>query len=108
MVKNPSATQEAQVRSLGCQDPLEKEMATLSSILAWRSPWTEESGGLTVGTQRVGHNLETKPLSPYIRWYWGALSRPPQYCHVSLLHGKGVDCKWSPGYGENSRQVLAS
>ena len=44
MVKNPSAVQETQVRSRG--DPLEKGMATHSSILAWRIPWTEESGGL--------------------------------------------------------------
>ena len=40
--------QETQVKSLGQEDPLEKEMATHSSILAWRIPWTEETGGLTV------------------------------------------------------------
>ena len=40
--------QETQVQSLGQEDPLEKEMATHSSILAWRIPWTEETGGLTV------------------------------------------------------------
>ena len=45
-VKNPPAMQETQVRSLGWEDPLEKEMATYSSILAWRAPWTEESGRL--------------------------------------------------------------
>ena len=45
------------VRSLGREDPLEKEMATCSSILAWRIPWTEEPGGLqSVGSQRVGHD----------------------------------------------------
>ena len=44
------------VRSLGREDPLEKGMATRSSILAWRIPWTEESGSLqSVGSQRVGH-----------------------------------------------------
>jgi len=43
MVKNPPAMQETQVRSLGQEDPLEKEMATDSSILAWRIPRTEES-----------------------------------------------------------------
>ena len=43
MVKNPPAMQETQVRSLGQEDPLEKEMATYSSILAWRIPRTEES-----------------------------------------------------------------
>ena len=45
-VKNLPAMQEAQVRSLGQEDPLEKEMATHSSLLAWRLPWTEEPGGL--------------------------------------------------------------
>ena len=45
-VNNLSATQETQVPSLGQEDPLEKEMATHSSILAWRIPWTEEPGGL--------------------------------------------------------------
>ena len=45
------------VRSLGREDPLEKEMATHSSILAWRIPWAEEPGGLqSTGSQRVGHN----------------------------------------------------
>ena len=46
-----------QVRFLGQEDPLEKEMATHSSILAWEIPWTEEPGGLwTMGLQRVRHN----------------------------------------------------
>ena len=46
MVKNPVAMHETWVQSLGLDDPLEKEMATHSSILAWRIPWTEEPGGL--------------------------------------------------------------
>ena len=46
MVKNLPAVWETWVRSLGWEDPLEKSMATLSSILAWRIPWTEEPGGL--------------------------------------------------------------
>ena len=46
MVKNLPAIQEIQVRSLGQEDPLEKGMATYSSILAWRIPWTKEPGGL--------------------------------------------------------------
>ena len=46
MVKNPPAKQEKQVQSLGLEDPLEKEMATHSSILVWEIPWTEEPGGL--------------------------------------------------------------
>ena len=63
-VKNPPAMQELQetrVRSLGREDPLEEEIATHSSILAWEIPWTEEPGGLQfMGSQRVGHNLETE------------------------------------------------
>ena len=55
MVKNPPAMRETWVRSLGREDPLEKGMATHSSILAWRIPWTEESAGLqSMGSQRVG------------------------------------------------------
>ena len=46
MVKNLPAVQDAQVRSLGGEDPLEKEMANHSTILAWRIPWTEEPGGM--------------------------------------------------------------
>ena len=58
--KNLPATQETRVLSLGWEDPLEKEMATHSSILAWRIPWTEEPGGLqSVGLQRVRHNQAT-------------------------------------------------
>ena len=57
VVKNPPATQETLVQSLGGKDPLEKEMATHSSILAQRIPWTEEPGGLqSMGSQRVGHD----------------------------------------------------
>ena len=49
--------QETRVRSLGQEGPLEKEMATHSSILAWKIPWTEELGGLqSMGLQRVGHD----------------------------------------------------
>ena len=51
-VKNPPAMQQTWVRPLGWEDPLEKEMATHSSILAWRIPWTEEPGELqTMGSQ---------------------------------------------------------
>ena len=46
LVKNPPAMQETQVLSLDQEDPLEKEIATCCSILAWRIPWTEEPGGL--------------------------------------------------------------
>ena len=57
MVKCLSAMQETWVRSLGREDPLEKEMATQSSTLAWRIPGMEEPGRLqTMGSQRVGHD----------------------------------------------------
>ena len=50
-------TEEMQVQSLGQEDPLEEDMATHSSILAWRIPWTEEPGGLqSTGSQTVGHD----------------------------------------------------
>ena len=53
-VKNLPAMQETWVQSLGQEDPLEKEMATHSSILAWRIPWTEEPGGLqSMGSQEI-------------------------------------------------------
>ena len=61
MVKNLPAKQETQVRSLGQEDPLEKEMASHSSILAWGIPWREEPGGLqSMGSPRVRHDLVTK------------------------------------------------
>ena len=74
MVKNSPAVQETWVQFLGQEHPLKKRMATHSSILAWRIPWTEEPGGLqSMGTQRVRHNWVTntftfslKPLS----WSW--------------------------------------
>ena len=60
-VKNPPAVQEARVLPLGQEEPLEKEMATRSSILAWRIPWTEEPGGLqSTGSQRIRHDLVSK------------------------------------------------
>ena len=53
--------QEMQIQSLGQEYPLEKEMATHSSILAWKITWTEEANGLqSMGSQRVGHNLVTE------------------------------------------------
>ena len=55
MVKNPPAKQEMHVRFLGEEDPLQKEMATHSSILAWEIPWMEEPGGLqSMGLQESG------------------------------------------------------
>ena len=57
MIKNLLAMQETQVQPLGWEDSLEKGMATLSIILAWRIPWAEEPSGLqSMGLQRVGYN----------------------------------------------------
>ena len=59
-VKNLPAVQETRVRSLGWEDPLEKKMATHSSILVWKISFTEEPGGLqSMGSQRVGHDWAT-------------------------------------------------
>ena len=63
MVKNLPAMQQTQVQSLGQEDPLEKEMAIHSSILAWRIPWTEEPGRLQpMGSRTVGHDLATRHI----------------------------------------------
>ena len=63
-VKRLPAMWETQVRSLGREDPLEKEMATHSSTVAWRIPWMEEPGGLqSMGLQRVGHDLVTNTFT---------------------------------------------
>ena len=60
MVKHLPAVRETRVRSLGWEDPLEKEMATHSSTLAWKIPWTEEPGRLqSMGSQRVAHDWTT-------------------------------------------------
>ena len=57
MVKHLPTMRETQVQSLGWEDPLEKEMATHSSTLAWKIPWMEERGRLqSMGSQRVGHD----------------------------------------------------
>ena len=57
MVKNLPAMQESWVQSLGVENPLEEGMATHTSFLAWRTPWTQESGRLqSTGSQKVGHD----------------------------------------------------
>ena len=56
-IKNLPTMQETRVRSLGQEDPLEKGMASRSSVLAWRIPWTEEPGGMqSMGSQRIGQD----------------------------------------------------
>ena len=74
MVKNPPAVQETQVQSLSREDPLKEGMVTHSSILAWRSSWTEEPCGLqSTGSQRDGHNWATNTCT-FSREPWGALA----------------------------------
>ena len=63
-LKNLPETWETQVQSLGQENPLEKGMATHSSILAWRIPWTEEPDGIqSMGSQRVGHDWVTNTFT---------------------------------------------
>ena len=76
MIKNPPAVQETWVPSLGREDPLEKEMATCSSILAWRISRKEDRGGLqSMGSQRVGHNSATNTYT-----YQTAMCIGPRQC----------------------------
>ena len=64
MVKHQPAMQETRVRYLGWEDSLQEGMVTVSSILAWRIPWTEEPGGLWfMGSQRVGHDRVTNTFT---------------------------------------------
>ena len=99
MVKNPPAMQETWVWPLGWKDPLEEGMATHFSILAWRSPWTEEPGGLqSMELQRVGHiwGLSTKRtrarrLEITVRCrFWFSLSG----MGLEILYIQGL---WGPG-----------
>ena len=67
-VKNPLVTQQTWVRSLGWEDPLEKRMATHSSILAWRIPWTEEPGGLqSTGSCKSQTRLRDKTPTAWVK-----------------------------------------
>ena len=110
MVKNPPAMQETWVQSLDWKDTLEKEMATHSSILAWRISWTEEPGGLqSIGLQRVRHDWETKQsynnsYTDFLRSYTFMITlyRNNESCtflfpvwkpfHVLVLLLEGIQC----------------
>ena len=71
MVKNLPTIPKTWVRSLDQEDPLEKRMATHSSILAWRIPWTEEPSGLeSMGSQRVGHDWATNITTTCWKFYF--------------------------------------
>ena len=69
IVNNLPAMQETRIQSLGWENPLEKGMATYSSILAWRIPWTEEPGRLqSMGSQRVGHKESINTSQAEVTW----------------------------------------
>ena len=104
LVKNLPAMQETWDQYLGQEDPLEKEMAAHSSILAWGISWTEEPGRVqSMGAQRVGHNLATKPpplLSTHLQDYFKHKEGPP--LHTGEVWGslpRGND-----GYIDSERQ----
>ena len=97
-VKHLSAMQDPRVRSLGWEDPLEKEMAAHSSILAWKIPWTAEPGRLpSTGSQRVGHDratslpaLQADPLPAELKNSKdsGTILLSPNMTHLSLVQLK--------------------
>ena len=83
MVRNLPAMQKIRVQSLGQKDPPRKGMATHSSILAWRIPWTEETGGLqSLGPHRIRHNWVThthththRGIINFYHWFWTTFGR---------------------------------
>ena len=90
-MKNMPAMQETQVLSLSWEDPLEKEMATHSGILAWRVPLTEEPGGpQSMGSQRVGHDSACTPARAQ-RHFW--------FSSLEGALGISVDAKVEPRCG---------
>ena len=100
MVKNPPAKQDL-VRSLGWDYPLEEEMATHSSILAWRISWTEELGGLqSMGLQRVGHNSATNTFHINCRF------RIQQTQAPCPLQGLAQVCKVWPKFARSHSAFL--
>ena len=79
------AMRETWIQSLGLEDPLEKEMATHSSTLAWRIPWTEEPGGLqSTGSQSVGHDWVTSLSLSYVSIYVYKCVYMYFYVHTSM------------------------
>ena len=88
--------QETQVQSLGWEDPLKEGVATHSSVLAWRIPWTEEPGGLqSMGSQRVGYDLATKQQQAY------SITLPPNVWKMENLI-----VKRRPKWSESNKQSL--
>ena len=86
---------ETRVRSLGWEDPLEKEMVTYSSILAWRIPQTEKPGRLqSMGSQRVGHDWVTSPSSVWIKVPSSPLSPETDECNLKQEKGLQLSVKY--------------
>ena len=94
--------QETKVWSLGWADPLEKEMATHASILAWRIPWTQEPGGLqSMRLQRVRHDLGTKQQQQ-----WGRRWPVPKRDMRDILSGDlGLNTGWTECYLSSHRTI---
>ena len=93
MVKCLPAVHETQVRFLGWEDPLEKEMATSSSTLAWKIPWMKEPGRLqSTGSQRMGHNWATSHLIHWKGWCWSWSSNTLATWWEELTHSKRPWC----------------
>ena len=109
-VKNLPVMQETRVQYLGWEHPLEKGMATHSSILAWKIPWTEESGELqSLGLQRVRHDWANKRI-PSLQWDWLSLEHlwaidleRPWEEEASYAIGENTKCK---ELHENSKYVF--
>ena len=114
LVKNLPATQENQVWLLGWEDPLEKEMATHFSILAWRIPMDRGAWRATVhGVARVGHNLETKPPPViYKSWHlgyslaqWNENFWDGNFLFLRFLFN--LQLIWEPAVAESAFQTVA-
>ena len=115
MVKNPPAVQETRVQSLGQEDPLEKGLATHSSMLVWRIPWTEEPGRmLAMGLQRVDMNerlaFSLFFQSPTHKWTLNDRISPP---HSSFVGRRGEvykegKKKWKLPDSRRETQVFSS
>ena len=113
-VKCLPTMRETWVRSLGQKDPLEKEMATHSSTLAWKIPWTEEPGRLqSMGVARAGHNVMTKP--PLTKWeqakaIYSELDTVRKSVTITCvwlrLKGRGVEILYSEKEEDSSYTVI--
>ena len=98
LVKNLSAVQETWVRSLGQEDPLEKGMATHSSILAWRIQWMEEPGRLqSMGSQRVRHNCAANTLHQKDKGSWKSTHSIAQFMRIRV---------WSQAYNDKRSNYI--